>query len=155
MNIYLVRHGDAVNTHGGGDRPLSDQGRWESTRMAEFLRQRGVRVDGIVHSGKARAAQTAEILCRGTGFGGQLAIWPGLNPNDPVAPIADRLRESNTEKMLVGHLPFMSKLSGYLVSGVDDPILELQNVAVVCLLHDDTGEWRIEWLVYPELLDFA
>ena len=155
MHIYLVRHGDAMTAHESGDRPLSDQGRREATWMAEFLRQRGVRVDDIAHSGKARAAQTAEILCLGMAYDGQPVIWSGLNPNDPVAPIAERLGESNTEQMLVGHLPFMAKLAGYHVSGDDEPILELHNVAVVCLLRGDAAEWRIEWLVHPALLDFA
>jgi phosphohistidine phosphatase len=152
MHIYLVRHGDAVSAHPSGDRPLSDQGRQEAQRMAGFLSRAGVRVGTIVHSGKARAAQTAEILNDGLNGSAGLDVWPGLHPNDPVAPVAARLRRTGSDLMVVGHLPFMAKLAGHLVYGEDNAILELHATAVVCLVKGDAGVWLIEWLVYPALL---
>ncbi len=154
MHIYLVRHGDAVSTHPSGDRPLSDEGRREAGRMAGFLAHAGVRVGTIVHSGKARAAQTAEILNGGLDGNAELGVWPGLHPNDPVAPVGERLSRTGSDLMVVGHLPFMAKLAGHLVYGEDDAILELHTTAVTCLLKSDAGMWLIEWLMYPALLGF-
>jgi phosphohistidine phosphatase SixA len=54
--------------------------------------------------------------------------------------------------MVVGHLPFLAKLAGQLVSGVDDVIMELHTVAVTCLLKGEADRWLIEWSVYPALL---
>jgi phosphohistidine phosphatase len=152
MHIYLVRHGDAVSVHPSGDRPLSDQGRREAEIMADLLARAGVRIGTIVHSGKARAAQTAEILNDGLDGNAKLDVWPGLHPNDPVAPVAQRLSRSGSDLMVVGHLPFMAKLAGHLVHGNDDAILELHTTAVACLLKGDAGRWLIEWLMYPALL---
>ncbi len=154
MHIYLVRHGDAVSVHPSGDRPLNDQGRREAALMAEFLAHAGVRVGTIVHSGKARAAQTAEILNAGLDGNAKLDVWSGLNPNDPVAPVAERLNRTGSDLMVVGHLPFMAKLVGNLVHCGDDAILELHTTAVTCMLKDDAGMWLIEWLMYPALLGF-
>lgn len=153
MRIYLVRHGDAVAAHPSGDRPLSDHGRREAARMAEFLARAGARVGTIVHSGKARAAQTAEILNDGLGGEAELDVWPGLHPNDAVAPVAERLSRIGSDLMVVGHLPFMAKLAGQLVTGEDDVIVELHTTAVTCLVKADSREWLIEWLMHPALLD--
>ncbi len=152
MHVYLVRHGDAVSVHPSGDRPLSDQGRREAQRMAVFLADAGVRVDTIVHSGKARAAQTAEILNAGLDGNAKLEAWAGLRPNDAVAPVAERLRQAGSDLMVVGHLPFMAKLAGFLVSARDDAILDFHTTAVACFLNSDTGTWLLEWLVNPDLL---
>ncbi len=152
MHIYLVRHGDAVSAHPSGDRPLSDLGRREAQRMADFLAHAGVCIGTIVHSGKARAAQTAEILTDGLDGNIKLDVWPGLHPNDPVAPVAARLSRTGSDLMVVGHLPFMAKLAGHLVYGGDDAILELHTTAITCLLRSDAGMWLIEWLMYPALL---
>lgn len=152
MRVYLVRHGDAVSTHPSGDRPLSDQGRREARRMADFLAHAGVRLGTIVHSGKARAAQTAEILNGGMDGSAEIEVWPGLHPNDPVAPVTARLNRNDSDLMVVGHLPFLAKLAGQLVHGEDDVIVELHTTAVACLLKGDANMWLIEWSMYPALL---
>ena len=54
--------------------------------------------------------------------------------------------------MLVGHLPFMSRLTGLLVAG--DPELEVvrfQNAGVVCL-REYESQWSVEWMVVPSLV---
>ncbi len=152
MRAYLVRHGDAVPEHPSGDRPLSDLGRKEAQRMAEFLTAQGVGVASIVHSGKARAAQTAQLLNEGLFGDAELEVWSGLHPNDPVAPVGKRLRRLESDLMIVGHLPFMAKLAGHLVCGEEDAILELHTTAVACLLRGEDDAWLLEWLTYPALV---
>jgi phosphohistidine phosphatase SixA len=49
----------------------------------------------------------------------------GLEPNDPVAPIADALRNAPRDRdrktiMIVGHMPFLGKLVSYLKTGFED-----------------------------------
>ena len=62
MRLYVVRHGDAVSEKVDPARPLSEEGCGTVQSIASFLKESGVRVSRVFHSGKARAAQTAAIL---------------------------------------------------------------------------------------------
>ena len=69
MDVYLVQHGQALSDEQDPQRPLSDEGRAEVTKVAEFLGARQSRlidppITKVCHSGKLRARQTAEILGR-------------------------------------------------------------------------------------------
>ncbi len=151
MRLYLVRHGDAVSAHPSGDRPLSDRGREEVGRMAEVLAPKFSPVEEIVHSGKARAEQTARLLQRGIGAASVLKQWDGLRPDDPVAPIAARIESENSDLMIVGHLPFLPKLAGLLLCGEPLAVFTLRTGAVACLQRVGADAWRIEWLLHPGL----
>ena len=61
MRLLISRHGDAVSKMENPDRPLSDQGKTEVNRMASFLARAGIKTSRVIHSGKARAAQTGAI----------------------------------------------------------------------------------------------
>ncbi len=55
--------------------------------------------------------------------------------------------------MLVGHLPFMAKLAALLVAGdAEAALLDYRPGSVLCLERDDSGSWRIAWMLRPELL---
>ena len=84
--------------------------------------------------------------------GAELEAWPGLHPNDPVAPVAARLSRQASDLMVVAHLPFLAKLAGQLVNGDGGAIVELHTCAVTCVLKGDADTWLIEWSVYPALL---
>ncbi|HDD66024.1 MAG TPA: phosphohistidine phosphatase SixA, partial [Nitrososphaeria archaeon] len=62
MKVYLVQHGEAKREEEDPARPLTEEGKREVEDVARFLAELGVRVDRILHSGKLRAAQTANIL---------------------------------------------------------------------------------------------
>ena len=62
MRLYLTQHGLAVPKDVDPDRPLSEQGRQDVRRLADFLGHAGVRVEQFLHSSKTRAEQTAAIL---------------------------------------------------------------------------------------------
>ena len=62
MRIYLTQHGLAVPKDVDPDRPLSEQGRQDVQRLADFLKNTGAQVEQVLHSGKTRAEQTATIL---------------------------------------------------------------------------------------------
>ena len=44
----------------------------------------------------------------------------GLSPNDPVKPVARMVASLSADAMLVGHLPFMARLGGCLVTGDEE-----------------------------------
>ena len=72
----------------------------------------------------------------------------GLNPNDPVEPMA----RTTSDVMLVGHLPFMGKLVARLVAGDErKPVAAFVPGTVVRLERGDADHWAITWMVRPQL----
>jgi phosphohistidine phosphatase len=53
--------------------------------------------------------------------------------------------------MLVGHLPFMERLTSFLITGsIDKPVLKFQNGGIVCMDRDpDNQYWFIKWALMP------
>jgi phosphohistidine phosphatase len=152
MRLYLVQHGPALAKEVDPDRPLSDVGRRDVERVAAFLKPSELRVASVVHSGKTRARQTAEILAAAVSDG-SLERRADLNPNDPVNPIAEEAVTWTADTMLVGHLPFMARLASRLVGvDVDLGVAAFQPGSVVCLEREQGGRWTIAWMIRPELI---
>jgi phosphohistidine phosphatase len=79
-------------------------------------------------------------------------IMTGLNPNDPVEPVARRVAGWTSDTILVGHLPFMGRLVARLVAGHErGPVAAFVPGSVVCLEQGEAGRWAITWMVIPEL----
>ena len=62
MKLWIVQHGEARPEKEDPDRPLSVQGRMDILRLVPVLEIAEVSVPRILHSGKTRARQTAELL---------------------------------------------------------------------------------------------
>lgn len=151
MILYLVQHGEAKPGSGDPQRPLSRQGREAVQLIASWAARAGVKVDEIGHSGKLRAEQTAGILAEHLAPRG-IHSTLGLGPNDDVRPIAERLEQEMRAVMLVGHLPFLSRLTSYLI--IRDPdrtLVRFQMGGIVCLIREE-GRWSLAWAVTPGLL---
>jgi phosphohistidine phosphatase len=112
LRVYFVQHGDAVPERLDPERPLSAVGRREVHAVARLLADTGVRPAHVVHSGKLRAQQTAELLATAVAPGRVPEAIAGLNPNDSVEPMVRRIADWTSDVMLVGHLPFMGKARG-------------------------------------------
>ena len=136
MRLYLVQHGEAVPEDVDAARPLSPSGRADVARMAGFLAAGGVRVGRIMHSGKRRAEQTAEII--GAALGSAPEARADLNPMDPTDSVARDAATWDQDVMLVGHLPFMAKLASRLIAGREDAgVVAFQPGTIVCLERAD------------------
>ena len=152
MKLFLVQHGDALAKEVDPDRPLSEKGRQDINHMASFLKSSQVQIYKVLHSGKTRAAQTAEILSSALVSGASTDNIAGINPNDSVSAFAQQLGNFAPNTMLVGHLPFMGKLVAYLLSKDENrPIVAYQPGSVVCLERVDKDVWTLVWMVRPEL----
>ncbi len=153
MRLYLVQHALAKPKDEDPERPLSDQGRVDIDRMAIFLAESDVAVGSIQHSGKTRAAQTAQVLAERLQAVAGVSVAEGLKPVDNPAPWAERLKGGREDLMLVGHLPFMARLAALLVSGDPDvEVVRFQPGGVLCLERDEAGRWAIAWMVVTALL---
>ncbi len=154
MKLYLVQHGEAKTKEENPDRPLTDAGKNASKKTACFsAEQAQVSVKAILHSGKTRARDTAEImasyLCPVKG----MIEEKDLLPNDDPQEWASRLSEEKEDIMLVGHLPHLSKLASLLLTGSDGKFsIGFKNSGIVCLQREDNNPWALSWLVTPEIL---
>ncbi len=154
MKIYLVQHGEALAKEVDPERPLSEQGKADAQRIGGALKNAGVTVERIVHSGKLRARQTAEILAAEIAPVLQPETSDRINPNDDPAAFEIHSEHDDVDTMVVGHLPFMAKLVSLLVSGDDSrSLVAYQPGSVVCLESVASDSWQINWMLRPELLD--
>ena len=150
MKLYLVQHGEAKSKDEDPERSLTEQGKEDVGAVAKKLAEAGIKVDHIYHSPKLRALQTADIFT--TYLKSHATEDPDLKPMDDPNLIMDLLDEAakeNKDMMLVGHMPYMSRLAGLLLTGKDDPVIEFTMGAVVCLGKEEC--WKVNWILTPEL----
>lgn len=152
MALYLVQHGKSLPKDVDPAKGLSEEGVSDVRRIADVAAGYGCKVRKISHSGKKRAKQTAEIF--------ESALKPalgveevgGINPLDNVAAFSGTLSDEDNQ-MLIGHLPFMERLTSYLIIGSTEPaVFKFQNGGIVCLdKHPDTQKWIIKWALMPNV----
>ncbi len=154
MNIYLMQHGKPVSKQENPEKPLSAQGRADMERMGAFLKRSGVIVDGIFHSGKTRARQTAEIISAMLLPGKEPEEKKGLAPLDDAKLIFNEILQLQGDFMIVGHLPHLAKLTSLLITGSEsNSVVSFQQGGVVCCKPDEeTKEWHIAWMLVPEII---
>jgi phosphohistidine phosphatase len=154
MDIYLMQHGVAAAEADDPARPLTDAGRAAVTRVAIRAQAARVSIDRFLHSGKLRAEQTAQIVAAALGTA-SIEARDGLAPNDPVAPIADWLRnETDAGSLaLVGHLPFLDRLASLLIADDQDTqVIAFQNAGLVALVpKPDRAGFAVGWVLTPEI----
>lgn len=152
MALYLVQHGKSRPKAEDPQQELSEAGATDVQRIAQVAANYGVRVSAIVHSGKPRAAQTAEILAEALAPPNGVRRAEGIGPLDDVAAFARDLRMDKDE-MIVGHLPFLERLLAHLVVGSGaHPIFRMQNGGIICLDHyPETSRPVIHWALMPKV----
>jgi len=152
MALFLVQHGKSLPKDEDPKKGLSKEGIAETKRIAEVAKGYNVLVSSISHSGKTRALQTAEIFESILKPEGGIQESSGLNPLDDVSAFADKI-DSTANCMLVGHLPFMERISSYVITGsIEKPVFKFQNSGIVCLdKYPTTPFWVIKWTLMPNI----
>jgi phosphohistidine phosphatase len=102
--IWLLRHGDAEDGSPDSERPLTEKGREQSRAAGAALKALGVEIDACLSSPKARAAETARLVCE------PLGVEPQLEPKLAGGPFdAEALAAGlGDDVLLVGHDPDFS-----------------------------------------------
>lgn len=149
MVLYLCQHGDALAKDVAPDRPLSERGTADVCNVANAL-SGSIDTTEIIHSGKTRARQTAELLHERLAPDAVIRAEEGLGPNDPVDEFAETLKARNANLLVTGHMPFVSRLASHLV-GVDREILAFQPGTIAALARDAEGGWALSWMLTPQL----
>jgi phosphohistidine phosphatase len=150
MALYLIQHGKSLPKDRDPDQGLSEEGIAETERMASLAKDHGVTVSQIRHSHKTRAHQTAEIFARTLNPKQGIQEVSGIKPLDDVVEYAAKI-DPDENVMLVGHLPFMERMTSYLITGsIDQTVFKFQNSGIVCLDKDpEKQDWVIVWTLMP------
>ena len=91
MAIYIAQHGKSLPATEDPEKGLTGVGMEETRRIAGVAKGYGVTVERIVHSGKKRARQTAEIFAEVLSPANGLDTRSDMNPMDDVHPFIGRL----------------------------------------------------------------
>ncbi len=152
MALYLVQHGHARPKEANPERSLTEQGCREVKLIADLACDQRITVSRIVHSGKKRARQTAQIFADELFPEYGIARRDGLGATNDVASFA-RTLDSAQNLMLVGHLPFMEKLVSHLIVGTQEVVIvKFQMGGIVCLEQlPESGAWYIKWTLMPAI----
>lgn len=145
MAYYFVQHGKSHSKEDDPQQGLTKEGIQESEEVAESLQSRIFKLSGICHSGKARAEQTAAIFARVLGLDDKVKAIDGIKAMDDVKSFALVLPE---DSLIVSHLPFLEKLTNYLVGGDQElkkNVVDYKNSHVVCLEKNMHTGFQVAW----------
>jgi len=153
MKLYLIQHGEAKSEAEDPERSLTARGEKEVMAVSKVAGGLQIRPSKIYHSGKMRAKQTAEIIASALRISdSHVQPAEGLNPNDDIHAWVERISKEKEDLMLVGHLPFLEKLTSLLLCGDENARLVLFRYgAIVCLDQKGDKGWAIRWILTPEM----
>lgn len=135
--LWIMRHGEAAPGHPDLQRELTERGREEAARMADWLvssldesQRAALR---IAASPYVRARQTADIVAERFGHGVEALTL--ITPDDPVEPVIEWLQGSacRVPWLLVSHMPMVGALTGRLVDGDPRSSLPMPTGAIAAL----------------------
>ena len=152
MEIYLVQHGESKAETEDPERPLTERGKAEVGSIARYAAALRIQVDSIIHSGRLRAKQTAELFAQYLSPPQGIREEKGLGPLDNPQQAKRLVEQEERPLMIVGHLPHLSRLASLLILG--DPekeVIEFKMGGVVCLGRSDDS-WAVEWALTPRLI---
>src|SRR5581483_3088979 len=116
MQLYLIRHADAVEHPDDAARQLSPRGRDQAKALGQFLGRGGAFTPAeIWHSPLRRARETAELLAAAAKLAVPLREKAGLRPEDNPAALVPMIQRTTASVALVGHEPHLSALASLLV----------------------------------------
>jgi phosphohistidine phosphatase len=161
MEIYLLRHGDAADRLTGGyprdeDRPLTAAGRDEARDAARALARLGAVPDRVLTSPLVRAVQTAALVAGELRATQAPAVCDALAPGGSHEAIVTALAAAGSASsvLLVGHMPDLGELAGWLVWGQPEATLAFRTgglcrITTPALPAPGTGDLR--WFLPPKV----
>ncbi len=150
MKLYLVQHGEAKPEAEDPDRSLTARGEEEVRGVARTAKRLDIHPSRVYHSGKKRAHQTAEIIANALKL--PIESARGLNPLDDIREWAERVSKETKDLMIVGHLPFLEKLTSLLLCDNESArLVVFRYGAIVCLDQREDRGWAVRWILTPEM----
>ncbi len=151
MRLYIVQHGDSLPKDVDPDRPLSNRGRADIERLTEWLSSHDVQIAQILHSGKTRAKETAEILRPLLKSPSQIYEGQGLAPNDSPEAFLHQFRDREIDTLVAGHMPFVARTVSQALTGAPDrQLVEFVPGSVAGIERSEGASWRLSIFARPE-----
>jgi phosphohistidine phosphatase SixA len=155
MNLYLLRHGDAIRDTRGHDseRPLSDLGMTQAATAGRYLRSVEADILLILCSPLLRARQTAAAVLNEIGpvpLQTSETLTSSSNPRHVVQELANLRLETI---LLIGHEPHLSTTISVLISGDERSKVLMSPCSLACVgIRTSPGDGKavLHWLVHPE-----
>lgn len=162
LELYLIRHGiaaDPENYTNDAERPLTDEGKQKTKKVAKRLSDLKLQFDVILTSPLLRARQTAEIL-QASGLSSHLEESEQLKFDGDLYNWLNWLeawrQRGGTCLALVGHQPSLGDWAETLVWGNPRGGLILKKAGAMGLVLPETGSpvghSHLFWLTPPRLL---
>lgn len=150
--LVLARHGRyhtcAVSDESRG---LTETGRMEIHRVADYLISQGIRIGRILHSKLTRARQTAEIFAE-TLNPVQIAEMPGLCPEDDPDDLIRSIQNESESTLIVSHLPLLDRIAQRIPGVSEYPgSVYFPQGGVLCCIRTANG-LEPQSLITPEML---
>jgi phosphohistidine phosphatase len=124
MTLYLIRHAQAdergPNYPDDSKRPLVDKGIKQVKTLVKVLKALGIVFDQVFSSPYTRAAQSAEPLLPQLKKGRHIHYLDSLATDDYtqlLVDVSERLAKNDKTIAFVGHEPYLSDLTSYLLTG--------------------------------------
>ena len=161
MNLYIVRHGIAVEVGVGGvrrdaDRCLSDEGRQKTLAVGQGLKNLGVKPEVLLTSPLVRARETAELIASVHHPALPVEISDSLAPGGDFMELVRSLNERTAaEVMWVGHMPEVYEWVSLFIGGGTNLSFTFKRAAVACIRFGGSprvGGGRLDWLIPPGVL---
>ncbi|MBF8294068.1 MAG: putative phosphohistidine phosphatase, SixA [Bacteroidetes bacterium] len=152
MTIYLLRHGDAVDTPAvhDSDRPLSNFGQRQATAAGRYLAKTNAEIGQILCSTSLRARQTAEAIQRELPSVPVGATELLASSSDPRDIIHELQKTSFKSVLMVGHEPHLSRTLSLLLWGDPRSRVEMKKCSLACISVSDPleeGRGVLQWLM--------
>ena len=168
IELYLMRHGIAADLGDAGvlkdeDRPLTLEGRTKLKQAAEGIGEFGLKLNQIFTSPLLRARQTAETVAEVLELQHKVKIIESLAPGRAFVEGEGRHAEIFLElgayqfdrALLVGHMPDLSDLASFLLSGNRNLNIEFKKGAI-CAIEvaslPPRGPGLLLWSMTPKQL---
>ena len=113
MDLLLWRHAEAVDGSPDHNRALTERGRRQARRMAEWLQRNAPQRLRVLVSPTVRTRETASC------FSDNFEVVPALGPECGVADLiaAAGWPDERRPCLIVGHQPALGRLAALLLSG--------------------------------------
>jgi phosphohistidine phosphatase len=161
MNIYILRHGIAMEREGwqekdDSQRPLTIDGEKQLKKISKALEKMELKFDLILSSPFERAKKTAEIVAEKLDLKKMLKFSDNLTPEGDLESLVAEINKLKPENLLlVGHEPYLSKLTAQLISNGD---MEMDfKKSGLCKLKTEKLQFnrcaKLCWLLTPKQME--
>ncbi len=149
--LYVLQHGSALSKDEDAARPLSQVGRGDIERVADYLSKKDVLIQHIFHSGKLRAQQTAEIISQKVAGDVVPQEMSGISPNDSPDQFIKMVLSEKSAVLIASHMPFVSHLCSTLLIDSVDAQFDFIPGSIACLEYESEA-WSLLFMVRPGVL---